>query len=200
MFHILNKLAKVTIFAVVMGVLSGLGWYAYLKREWWYDPMADYVTVRRLEGGIQQQALEHWDGKVIKVTSGDSFILRGAGGLCSVRLTGLEVPVATNVFDKVLVERAAKSQQYLASLVLSNEVRVLVTHLPQPPIRSGLGLVYMGTNAVNSAMVAQGHARIRLDFMNGLPREDQYRLLRADRVARRKAGASAASVAVLPSP
>lgn len=181
MFHLLNKLAKVTIFLIAAAILFALATMAYNHRDQWYYPLEDYWTVRNIKEGIVQAPLENWDGKVIRITGSDSFILKGAAGLCSVKLTGLAGPVATNAFDKALVERTTRSTEYLSSLILSNEVHVVVTYLPSPPVRSGLGLVYMGTNLINSAMVAEGHADLRLDFMNGLPREEQYKLLKAHR-------------------
>ena len=184
MFHLLNKLSKLAAIAILFALTGMLAQAAYARRDRWYYPLEDYWTVTHLESGIKQQVLENWDGRVVKVTSGDSFVLKAAPGFCSVRLTGIEAPVATNAFDKVLVERTARSQEFLSGLLLSNEVRVVVTHLPSPPLRSGLGLVYLGTNLINLEPIRSGNARFRLDFINGLPREEQYRFLRAEREAR----------------
>lgn len=187
MFHTLNKLAKLALFSCFVGVVSGVCYYAYDRREVWYTPLEDFWTVTHIEAPLNQEMLEHWDGRVTKVLSGDQFVMKSSAGLCSVRLTGLEAPLGTNRLDKVSVETARRSFLFLSSMILSNDVRVAVTYIPAREIRSGMGIVFLGGTNVNTAVVESGNARARLDFMKGLPRNIQYGLIKAERRARKNA-------------
>ncbi len=186
MFRTLNKLACTILICLGVGVLSGVAYLAYNHREAWYIPIKDYWVVAHIDASLHQETIEYWDGRVTQVLSGDQFVMKAASGaLCSIRLTGLEAPQATNRLDQISVEDAQRSQQFLSSTVMSRDVRVAVTYRPSREVRSGMGIVFLNGTNVNQAVVESGNARARLEFMKGLPRHIQLGLLKAERRARR---------------
>lgn len=105
----------------------------------------------------------------------------------SVRLTGIQAPALLQTRDPQERAIALAARKRLGSMVLSNEVRVLVTHMERPGAVWGL-VEAQGTN-LNLAFVREGLARVRPDLLRGLPLKMRYALLRADRrtVSGRKA-------------
>jgi endonuclease YncB( thermonuclease family) len=176
MFHLLHRL--VVGMAWVLAGAAGL--YVYQQRAVFY-PAVDFVTAWRIQEGFHQETAGEIRGRVVRVASGDTFQLTDdTGRAYQVRLTGLAAP-EFHPSNKALQALAGASRTNLSRLILSNDVRVVLTYSNAP--RSGLGIVYLGETNVNAAQIASGQAEARHEYMNGLPLKDRYLLLRAERFA-----------------
>lgn len=182
MFHTLRKIV-IRLFALcVSGLVVGVGAFVYEKRAI-FDPVADFIEVLKLPAG--SKSLEQVSGQAIKVMDDYSFQLKDdRGQLFSFRLVGLAPLPPQNAANKTATDFRQETESALRGLVLSNQVRVAVTFLNER--RTGLGIAYVGETNVNAAMVEAGLGKVKREFLNGLPRQEQFALVRAESKAREK--------------
>jgi endonuclease YncB( thermonuclease family) len=183
MFHTLHKIVVVMLWVL----LAGLGIYVYQQRAV-FSPLVDLVDAMLIRDGFEQKISGEMTGQVVKVFDGDTFQIRDdQGRVLNVRLTGLDAPdiQRTNKAELLL---AGESKTNLTRLILSKPVRVQITY--SNDTRGALGIAYLGETNVNATMVAWGMARLKLEYMNGLPLKNRYALLRADRRAKEQKAAA----------
>ena len=182
MFHTLRKIVIVLFFLICSGAAVGVGAVVYAKRAV-FDPIMVYLEVRKLPKA--PGALEEISGQVVKTMNDYSLQLKDDRRLLSnfrlVGLAPLDQKRMTNETELVLQDGI---ETRFRQLVLSNQVRVRVSYLNAQ--RTGLGLVYTGTTNVNVTLVQEGLAKVKREFLHGLPRIEQYALVRAEHKARER--------------
>jgi endonuclease YncB( thermonuclease family) len=177
MFHKLHKLVVVMFWVV----LAALGIRIYQQRAV-FSPLVDLIDSMLIREGFEQKISGEITGRVVKVIDGDTFQIRDdEGRVLKIRLTGLDAPdiQQTNKAELLL---AGESKTNLTRLILSKPVRVQITY--SNDTSGALGIAYLGETNVNATMVALGMARLKREYMNGLPLKSRYALLRADRRAK----------------
>lgn len=182
MFRTLHKIVVVMLWVL----LAGLGIYVYQQRAV-FSPLVDLVDAMLIRDGFEQKIKGEITGQVVKVVDGDTFQVRDdEGRTLNVRLTGLDAPDVQRT-NKAELLLAGESKTNLTRLILSQPVRVQITY--SNDTQGALGIAYLGETNVNATMVASGMARLKREYMNGLPLKSRYALLRADRRSReQKAG------------
>jgi endonuclease YncB( thermonuclease family) len=159
-----------------MGVL-------YQNRSLFY-PVVDLVDALRVDEGLEQKKSGELSGKVTRVLSGDTFVVKDERDRAyTIRLTGIVAPrySAANRAERL---RAGESRTNLSRLILSNEVRIELTYTNQS--RGALGIAYLANTNINLLAVETGFARANRDYLNGLPLKNRYQLIQADRRARER--------------
>ena len=176
MFRQLHRICVGFCWLAIIAVAGAL----YYHRSLFY-PLVDLVEALRVRDGLEQQKSGEVSGKVTRVLSGDMLILRDDGGRPhTIRLTGVEAPVY-EPNNPAAQSLAVTSRSNLSRLVLSNQVRVELTHTSDA---GALGIVHAGTNNINVQAVEAGIVKAKHENMNGLPLQDRYALIRAGRKAR----------------
>jgi endonuclease YncB( thermonuclease family) len=177
LFHKLHKGAVVLTWLAVAGV-AVLAW----QHRQTFSPAVDWGRALVITSGYKQEISGELRGRADRVLDETSFRLKTEqGDFATVRLTGIQSPALMSATTREQTEQAVASRRLLGELVLSNEVRVEISHVSQPG--AVLGLAYVGDTNVNLAMVREGMARAKREFMRGLPLRLRYALLRADREA-----------------
>jgi endonuclease YncB( thermonuclease family) len=123
-------------------------------------------------------------GRVVRVVAGDTVSIRPPEAQAqNFRIAGiLAPPYARNpLSDEAKAFR--RSRDYLASLALSNEVRVAYTYLT-PEGSGGIGGVYLGETNLALPMLAAGWVIVHDASLRSLPITDQVQLLAAEKKAR----------------
>lgn len=180
LFHKLHRGAVAMAWLAVAGVVV-VGW----QNRQVFTPPIDYFRALTIHQGYEQQIRGELLGRADRILDETSFRLKTTDGqLANVRLTGIEAPPLLGAVTPQEAERAIDARRSLGELVLSNEVRVEISHVQQPG--AVLGLAYVDGTNVNLAMVRDGVARAKTEFMRGLPLKLRYALLRADRLAAEK--------------
>ena len=178
MFYALHRVYLVG-WAVLL--IGGAVW-AY-PRSGISEPIADWYEVWLNARGAEPQSLTPIDGTVLRVTDGNSFVLRGTDRqIYSIGLAGLVAPSPALKSNAVLSAQSRRA--LLSELVLSNQVSVGVLSLDG--YRRGLGVVHVGSTNVNAVLVESGAAELKRAFIRELPWWEQYALIRAERQARRE--------------
>ena len=179
MFRSLHKIYIWWCWLVVFALVVVL----YLNRSL-FDPLVDLVDALRIREGLEQKKSGEISGKVTRVLNGDLLVLRDEHGkFYTIRLTGVEAPVYQRN-DRAEMLRAEASKTNLSRLALSTEVRVELTYTNDS--HGAFGFVYLGRTNINILAVETGMARVKRDYMNGLPLKDRYALIQAGRRARVK--------------
>lgn len=182
MFHTLRKIVILLFALFVSGLVVGVGAFVYEKRAI-FDPVADFIEVLKLSAG--SKSLEQVSGQAIKVMDDYSFQLKDdRGQVFSFRLVGLAPLPPRGGANKTALDVRQEMESSLRGLVLSNQIRVAVTFLNDR--QTGLGIAYVGETNVNAAMVEAGLGKVKREFLNGLPRQEQFALVRAESKAREK--------------
>jgi endonuclease YncB( thermonuclease family) len=187
MFRTLHKVMIGLIVCFWAGLAFGLCALAYEKRSAFY-PLVDGVEAFKVWMSVDERVVGTVSGRVTKVDNDYAFQMKDQAGLLYYfRLAGIEIP------DPILPvssadwawKRAVRTN--LSELILSNDVQVIATFLNEQ--RSGLGLVFRAQTNVNVLLVEQGLAKIKPEYLKGLPLKPHYAFLRAQRRAReRQAG------------
>jgi endonuclease YncB( thermonuclease family) len=123
-------------------------------------------------------------GTVTRVHTGSGFQVRDASGvLHNYGLAGIGGPTTNQLSMAREPGVAAQAMTNLAHWLVGERVRIEVT-LSNPATRTGLGQTWLGETNVNERLLAEGLGVLRRDQIRRLPLEDQYRLVRAERLAR----------------
>lgn len=180
LFHKLHRGAV----AIVWLAAAGAALVLWQNRHV-FAPPVDWLRAVMINQGPKQELRGELLGTADRVLDETSFRLTTTDGqLANVRLTGIEAPALLGAGTPQETERAIAARRLLGELVLSNKVRVEISHVPEPGSVLGLADV-KGTN-VNLALVREGVARAKREFMRGLPLDFRYALLRTDRLAAEK--------------
>lgn len=178
MFWFLHYAAK----AGIALALIGAGAWLYAQRAV-LAPAEEWVeTLRRAETETLPIVGES-SGRVIRVPSGDTLIVRGTNGTkVSYRIAGVLGPPSSRHprSDRAAVFR--RSQDFLRGIALSNEVRIAYTFMV--PEGSGVGGVYLGETNIGVPLLREGMAVVHDRSLKSLPVKDQVLLLAAEKEAR----------------
>jgi endonuclease YncB( thermonuclease family) len=179
MFFVLRRIA-LTVFGLMV---AGLLLFLYRER-YVVQPVFDYYALWRASRGVQKEYMGELTGQTIAVLSGDLFQVKGQDGfIYSFRLAGVQAPGRTLASSKELQWLSGLSRTNLASLILSNQVKVAFTYMSE--FHGGVGLTYVNeTNNVNARMLEAGLAWINTGGLRTLPVRDQYTLVLAERKAK----------------
>jgi len=178
MFHFPHRLVILAFF----GVLLALGFYVYQKRAI-FDPLVDLAEVIRLPR--TSRTVSQLTGKVVKVGNDYTFQMKEDQGVnYSLRLTGLEAPEVEEGNTNEVKALKESAQETLTQMILSNRVRVDLTFITEQ--RGGLGVAYLGETNINAALAEAGLAKVKREYLKGLPWKEQYRLIRAESKAQAK--------------
>jgi endonuclease YncB( thermonuclease family) len=172
-------------YAVKAGIglaLLGCGALLYANRAV-FSPAQEWVeTLRRAETETLPIVGEA-EGRVIRVPAGDAVIVRdGQGAKVSFRIAGVLGPPPSRHprSERAVVFR--RSQEFLRSLALSNDVRVAYTFMV--PEGGGLGGVYLAGTNLAIPLLREGMVIVHDPSLKSLPIQDQVRLLAAEKEAR----------------
>ena len=182
MFHTLRKIVVVLFILICSGAAAGVGAVVYGKRAV-FDPILVYLEVRKLPQA--PKSLEEISGQVVKIMADYSLQLRDdRRQVFNFRLVGLAPIDQKQMTNRTEIALQDHIEARFSQLVLSNQVRIRVAYLS--PQRTGLGLVYAGSTNVNVTLVQEGLAKVKREFLHGLPRLEQYTLVRAEHKARNR--------------
>lgn len=178
LFHTLHRVAVATGWVAAAG-LAALAW----QHRAALAPPLDFFAALTIHEGYPQRVRGELRGRVDRILGETSFRLRTTDKqLANVRLTGITAP---SLLDPNLLpdeaRQAVAARRRLGELVLSNEVRVTVTHVFQPG--AVLGLAWVNGTNVNLLLVREGLARAEKRYLRGLPLRVRYELLHANRLA-----------------
>lgn len=168
---------------VLMGVaLVGVGITLYANRHW-LNPSEEWVQQL---GRVQTETVPIVGvvtGRVTRVTSGERLrVAAGPETRQYFQIVGISTPVASlnpHSPDSIAFR---ESRDFLATMVLSNEVRIACTLLV--PDGGGMGGVYLGETNVAVPMLSAGKAIVHDASLRSLPVSDQIRLLVAEKTAK----------------
>lgn len=184
MFRILHRIAVVLTICFVCGSMLGLAALAYQQRAI-VSPAVDGFDAFKAWLTHDTRIVGEVSGRVIKVETDYAFQLKDSqGGRYHFRLAGIEIPKSPLPLSKAEREWKLMVRSNLSNLILSNEVRVLATYLNEH--RSGLGVVYLGGANVNTLLVEEGLAKVKPEYLKGLPLKPYYAFLRAQRRAQER--------------
>ncbi|MBM3876438.1 MAG: hypothetical protein FJ386_06935 [Verrucomicrobia bacterium] len=185
MFKIIRRILQV----VLLIAIGAFGYWLWLHPEALKPAAKLYkegeAKVKEVLTAEQEQKkiIGEVSGRVTRVYTGDAFQLTDATGVFNWRLSGIiapEMPVQRTPG----MERTAGdlSREFLASLVVSNSVRIAVLH--SEGVQGSDGIAYIGTNNVNLAMVAAGMARLNERVAHVLPFDIRRLIEKAEMDAR----------------
>jgi len=177
MFRALHKLVLVIgwLMAGAVGVLL------YQHRAVFF-PLIDLIDALRIREGFEQKVSARISGQVVKVFDGDTFQIKDdEGHRLNIRLTGLDAPDFQRT-NKAELRLAGESKTNLSRLILSNHVQIDVTYSNES--YGILGIARLGETNINALAVASDIAKLKREYMNGLPLKDRYALIRAERKAK----------------
>lgn len=178
MFWFLHYTVKV---AAVLALI-GMGVLLYVNRHWFAPADAWMRTMNRAQTE-PMPVLGELNGQVVRVLSGDSFVMKEAQGpQYSIRVAGVLAPPASRNQRSEAAQAFRASREQLASLILSNEIRVAYTYLT--PEGSGIGGVYLKGTNIALALLDSGRVIVHDSSLKSLPVTDQLRLLAAEKLAR----------------
>lgn len=124
-------------------------------------------------------------GQVTRVYAGGGFQWRDEKGVAfNLGLAGLAVPKtgsSTSATERLVASGSMTNQ---ARLIEGAPVEVTLT-MSNPQTRTGLGVVRIGPTNVNEHLLAGGWGRLRRDQIRSLPWIEQFRLVQAERRAKR---------------
>ena len=148
------------------------------------QPALDYAQLLYHRDRTAPAQLPVLTGTVTRVHTSTGFQVRDLSGtLHNFGLAGIG-PRGTNqasgASERVL---AAQAVTNLTGWLVGQRVRIEVT-IGNPATRTGLGQTWLGETNVNERLLAEGWGVLRRDQVRRLPLEDQYRLVRAERLAR----------------
>ncbi|MCB1126394.1 MAG: thermonuclease family protein [Verrucomicrobiae bacterium] len=177
LFHKLHYAAVTLTWLAAAGV-AFLGWQ-YRQS---FTPAVDWARAIAITKGFKQEISGELRGTADRILDETSFRLKTTNGaLATVRLTGIQARSLSSATTREQADQAVAARRLLGELVLSNEVRVEISHVQQPG--AVLGLAWVGETNVNLALVRKGVARANTEFMRGLPLDFRYALLRTDRLS-----------------
>ena len=176
MFFFLNRMARLAFF----GLLIGAGVLAWLHRAR-FQPIVDLVDIGIHYPADRKKIIAEVTGDVTKVTAGDSFEIKGAPALTSVRLAGLEIPDPRKAKDNFTRSLISQSKTNLGHLILSNQVTIKVLHTNQ--FRVGAGIVLLNGTNINAQVVRSGLGWVNSTYAEGLPTRERKILERAEQQA-----------------
>jgi endonuclease YncB( thermonuclease family) len=181
MFHTLRKI----VFLILFGLLACFGAYVYHKRAI-FNPLVDLVEVWQIHRKNPTRMVGQLTGQVTKVGDELGFHVKSEQGpTYSLRLAGLEPPGDQSEKPKKAKDPIeVEARTILNRLILSNHVRVDLTFMSEQ--RSGLGIAYRGETNINAAIAEAGLAKVKREYLKGLPWKEQYKLVRAERKAQEK--------------
>lgn len=178
MFWFLHYAVKVT--AVL--ALIGLGILLYVNRHWFAPAEAWVETMRRTQTE-PLPVLGELQGRVVRVTTGDSFLMREAQGpQYSIRIAGVLAPPASRNLRSAAAQAFRASRDHLAGLLGTNEVRVAYTFLA--PEGAGIGGVYLNGTNVALPLLDSGLVIVHDSSLRSLPVQEQVQLLAIEKLAR----------------
>jgi endonuclease YncB( thermonuclease family) len=173
-------------YAVKVGIglaLAGMILVAYVNRHWFAPADAWVQTLRRTQTETLPIVAES-TGRVARAVSGDTLSVRVDGSRAqSIRVAGILAPsYARNpLSDEAKAYR--RSRDYLASITVSNAVRIAYTFVT-PEGGGGIGGVYLGPTNVALPMLSAGLVIVHEPSLRSLPMVDQVQLLAAEKAAR----------------
>lgn len=172
-------------YAVKAGIglaLLGCGALLYANRAVFLPAQEWVETLRRAETETLPIVGEA-QGLVIRVPAGDAVIVRdGQGAKVSFRIAGVLGPPSSR---HPRSERAAvfrRSQEFLRSLALSNDVRIAYTFMV--PEGGGVGGVYLAGTNLAIPLLREGTVIVHDPSLKSLPIQEQILLLTAEKEAR----------------
>lgn len=182
MFKLLHRILVVAYWACWAVFL----FYLYTQRER-AQPALDYAEILWHRDSSGPRPLPVVTGIVTRVYAGDGFSFRDGEGVDhNFGLAGTTAP-RTNLLstaeDRAL---AASAYTYLSQLLTDRPVVRIEVTLAIPQNRTGLGLTWLGGVNLNEQVLAHGLGTLRRDQIRALPVQTQYRLARAERIARRQ--------------
>jgi endonuclease YncB( thermonuclease family) len=172
MFYNIHRGIKFLLLCVWLGV----AWKIYEHREM-FEPAIIWFDVWD-NGGFETPPVDTVNGRVLRVVNSQTFIFEPAkGSPVNVRLMGLREPVTEISIASQEKEKARKEE--LENLILGKEVKVELLY--QNANNVG-GIVFVdGTNNVQANLVLNGYAVTSKDRIKGIPKQDQYTMLWAQR-------------------
>ncbi|MBI3877989.1 MAG: thermonuclease family protein [Verrucomicrobia bacterium] len=185
MFKLLRRVLQI----VLLMALGAFGYWLWQHPEH-MRPAVDFyhqgeTKVKEAINAPQEEKkiLGEVTGRVTRVYSGDAFQITDATGVFNWRLTALQAPElpASRATNAPRTPGDA-SREFLASLVISNAVRIAVIHSVGP--QASDGIVFAGTNNVNLAMLSAGMAQLNPRLTHFLPEIQRHEMERAQEQAR----------------
>jgi endonuclease YncB( thermonuclease family) len=177
--------ARVLSYLLRLGALAlviALGFWIWQNRAM-FEPVQDLVRAWRM-GNAPWSAVEQ-EMLITRVVDSENLMARDANGrLFNIRLAGIEA-VTTGRRDADARDQANAAREFLASLVLSNNVQIEVALTNEA--RVWLGFVRVGDTNVNAACLAAGHATFRPDYLGSASMRSRWALLQAERRAQQRA-------------
>jgi endonuclease YncB( thermonuclease family) len=164
---------------------------AWWQREWLKTTALDaYKRLRPVaeqiaSGKLPEISVPETTGPVIKVYDGNTIGLISSNRLIVLRLAGTSAPLpppTSGAKNSKPDDINTEAREFLSSLVLSNDVRVSLQYLS--PLGTGTGIVWIGTNNINAALVAAGLATANIESLTNVPAAVRTTIADAEQRAR----------------
>jgi len=185
MFKIIRRILQV----LLLLAIGAFGYWLWLHPEVLKPAARLYregeAKVKEVLNAEQEQKkiIGEVSGRVTRIYSGDAFQLTDSTGVFNWRLSGILAPEMPAQRTSAAQRTAGDtSREFLASLIVSNTVRIAVLHTEG--VQASDGIAYVGTNNVNLAMVAAGMARLNERLAHVLPLEIRRVIEKAELEAR----------------
>lgn len=164
---------------------AAVAFYLYTQRAA-FQPALDYAEIYWNRPSAAPAQFPVFTGVVTRVYAGDGFQIRdGSAVLYNFGLAGVAAPrtnLVSTAAERVLFVGAVSN---LESLVVGQRVSIDVT-LAKPETYTGLGIVHSRGTNVNERVLAQGYGTLKREQIRALPVAEQYRLVRAERLAQKR--------------
>ncbi len=148
------------------------------------QPAVDLATLAWHQDRKAEFPVREFTGTVTRSYGGSSFQVRDAAGQSyNFGLAGIAAGNPEGPANAVERRRSAQVATNLTAWVHGAPVRIQVT-LENPATKTGLGIVWAGTNNLNERVLEEGLAALRKDQIRALPLTDQLALVLAERRAK----------------
>ncbi len=164
---------------------AAVGFYLYTQRAT-FQPAVDYAEIYWNRTPNAPAQFPILTGMVSRVYAGNGFQVRdGSAVLYNFGLAGVGAPLTNRVSSAAERALSSSAVSNLESLVVGQRVTIEVT-LANPETYTGLGIVHARGTNVNERVLAQGYGTLKREQIRVLPVAEQYRLVRAERLARNR--------------
>ncbi len=167
----------------VVAIFVACGFLLYQQRAA-LDPVWVLWDAYRNKGS-EELKTEIATGKVTQVVDPLTVSLQFEHGrYYNLRLAGLVFPPRPQRSDPAYDQFEKQARERLATIVSGRAAEIQLLHAYDA--QRGLGVLFVETTNVNALVLRQGNAKLKREYIKGLPVREQYDFMRAEQLARKE--------------